>query len=176
MLYAAHLSTFYFALYKCALHYVKFHTTRMYSHTSRKICDSFALQNWGVDLYAGHEFFRKADDVSWDRDWRTLRPVARRSAPVGHWHVTLVCVTWYCSKMNGRAGEEYSAFRAALSPADHRHGRGWHMTDIASGVRCHSGSVGRGRTAPRRTLLWSAVNLVAIYALLFALLHRLKRC
>ena len=40
-----------------------------------------------------------------------------------------------CSKMNGREGDEYSVFRAALSPADHRHGRGWHMTDIASGVR-----------------------------------------
>jgi len=47
MLYAAHLRTFYFALCKCALHYVKLHTTRMYSHASRKICDSFALQNWG---------------------------------------------------------------------------------------------------------------------------------
>jgi len=136
----------------------------------------FCPSKLGVDLYAGHEFFRKADNVSWDRDWRTLCPVARRSTAVGHCYVTLVCVTWYSSKMNGRAGEEYIAFRAALSPADHRHGRGWHMTDIASGVRCHSGCVGRGRAAPRRTLLWSAVNLVAIYALLFALLHRVKRC
>jgi len=55
--------------------------------------------------------------------------------------------------MNGHAGEEYSAFRAVLSPADHRHGRGWHITDIASGVRCHSVGAGRGRTAPRGTLL-----------------------
>jgi len=36
--------------------------------------------------------------------------------------------------MNGRAGKEYSAFHAALSPADHRHGRGWHMTNVASGI------------------------------------------
>jgi len=40
-----------------------------------------------------HEILHKADDVSWARDWRTLRPVARRSAAVGHWHVTLICVT-----------------------------------------------------------------------------------
>ena len=29
-----------------------------------------------------------------------------------------------CSKMNGWVGEEYSAFRAAVLPADHRHGHG----------------------------------------------------
>jgi len=63
-----------------------------------------------IDLYVGHKFFRKADDVSWARHWRTLRPIARRSAAVGQWHVT-----WYCSKMNGQAGEEYSAFCTALS-------------------------------------------------------------
>jgi len=56
-----------------------------------------------------HEFFQKADDVSWARNWRTLCSVAQRSGAVGHWHVMLVCVTWYCSKMNGRAGEEFRA-------------------------------------------------------------------
>ena len=66
--------------------------------------------------------------------------------------------------MNWRAGEEYSLFRAELSPVDHQHGCGWHITDIASGVRCHSGGVGRGCTAPCRTFMWSAVNLVAKYA------------
>ena len=35
-----------------------------------------------------HDFFPKADDVSWAQDWRTLRPVAQWSAAVGHWHIT----------------------------------------------------------------------------------------
>ena len=39
-----------------------------------------------------------------------------RPPSLTHWHVSLVCVTWYSSKMKGRAGEEYIAFRATLSP------------------------------------------------------------
>jgi len=96
------------------------------------------------DLYAGHKFLRKADDVSWARDWRTLRPVERRSAPVGHWHVTLVCVTWYCSKTNGRAEDKYSEFRAALSLGRSQtwawlaHGwhRKWHIIVARIAPRC----------------------------------------
>jgi len=72
----------------------------------------------GQILYAGvtvcqhtcHEFLHKADDVSWARDWRTLRPVARQSAVVGHWHVTLVCVT--AARWTG--GWERSTVRSVL--------------------------------------------------------------
>jgi len=49
-----------------------------------------------------HEVLHKADDVSWAHNWRTLRPVARRLAAMGHWHVTLVCITaadeWACGR------------------------------------------------------------------------------
>ena len=37
-------------------------------------------------------------------------------------------------------------------------------TWLTSQVAYHSGAVGRGRTAPHRTLLWSAVNVVATHA------------
>ena len=82
----------------------------MYSHTSWKIWDSFvSSKSWGstymrvtLGQHICHEFFHKADDVSWARDGMLLRPVEQRSAAVGHWHVTFICITWYCSKMNGR--------------------------------------------------------------------------
>jgi len=97
---------------------------RIYSHTSRKFWDSFAPSKSGGSTYMWvtvcqhmcHKFFQKADDVSWawELGLKDALPVARRSAAMGHWHIPLVCVTRYCSEMNGRAGQEYSAFRAAL--------------------------------------------------------------
>ena len=62
-------------------------------------------------------------------------PVARRSAAVGHWHVTLVCVTRYCSKMNGREKSTvHSVLRYFIA------GR-----SRTSDVRCHSGGAASAR-------------------------------
>jgi len=97
----------------------KYCTYCVYSHKSRKNFGTvLPPQNRGVDLYAGHTYatnFAIMQMMSAELGTEG----SRQSAAVGHWHVTLVCVIWYCSEMNGR--ERRSAFRAALSPADQRH-------------------------------------------------------
>jgi len=95
-------------------------------------------QNRGVDLHAGHsmsachEFFIVQ---MMSGELGTEGRFTRRVAIGPRGSLTRQVGLRNCSKMKGRAGDEYSVFRAALSPADHRHGCGWHITDIASGVR-----------------------------------------
>jgi len=92
-----------------------------------------------VSQHMRYEFFHKCRLCPLSSGLKDALPRSTAISPVGHWHVSLVCIR-YCSKMSGRE-------RTVRSMPHYRH---IIVVELD--------------TAPRRTLLWSAVQLAAVFA------------